>query len=303
MKKGLVFNLQKYSLHDGPGIRTTVFLKGCPLECAWCHNPESVSTQPELILLESRCIVCGECRRACPFGTAADQDQDAPQPVTMDCCTLCGACADACPAAAREVVGRAYTSAELMPLLLQDRVFYEESGGGVTFSGGEPLLQFEFLLQMLSACRGERLHTAVDTSGMCPTAHLMAVAPLTDLFLFDIKLVDSARHRQFTGASNELILENLRVLNSVHGNIWVRIPVIPGINDAQGDLEAAAGIAASLAGVRQVNLLPYHRTGVGKSERLGKNGFLKDLQPPSAASMRGAADVFEQYGLKTITGG
>jgi pyruvate formate lyase activating enzyme len=301
MKTGLVFNLQKYSLHDGPGIRTTVFLKGCPLHCSWCHNPESIAPRRELILLENRCIVCGECRRACPFGTTTDQDK--PQPTGLDCCTLCGACADACPAAAREVVGRSYTSAELLKLLLQDRVFYEESGGGVTFSGGEPLLQHEFLSEMLSACRGEGLHTAVDTSGMCPTAQLLAIAPLADLFLFDIKFIDPVRHRHFTGASNELILENLRALGAIHRNIWVRIPVIPGVNDTKHDLDSAAGFASSIDGVRQVNLLPYHRTGVGKFERLGMNGSLKDLQPPSAAKLKGAARVFERHGLKTITGG
>jgi len=301
MTTGLVFNLQKYSLQDGPGIRTTVFLKGCPLHCAWCHNPESISPRQEFIILESRCIACGECRRACPQG-ALTQGSD-PLPRVQEQCALCGACSDACPTAARELVGRRMTVAELLPLLLRDRLFYDDSGGGVTFSGGEPLLQFEFLAEALAACRAEGLHTAVDTAGLCPTAHLLEIVPITDLFLFDLKCIDADRHRYYTGAPNDLILQNLQALSRVHSNIWVRIPVVPGINDARAELDAAARLTASLAGVRQVNLLPYHRTGVRKSERLGMNGFLAGLQPPSAEAIQNAAAVFRSHGLKAVSGG
>ena len=300
MTSGLIFNLQKYSLQDGPGIRTTVFLKGCPLHCAWCHNPESISPRQEFIILESRCIACGECRRVCPHAVVG---QGSALPRVMEQCTLCGACSDACPTAAREMVGRNMTVAELLPILLRDRVFYDDSGGGVTFSGGEPLLQFDFLAEALAACRAERVHTAVDTAGHCPTAHLLAIAPLTDLFLFDLKCVDSDRHRQFTGVPNELILQNLQALSRIHSNIWIRVPVIPGINDSRSELDSAARLTASLAGVRQVNLLPYHRTGVRKSERLGKDGFLTGLQPASAEALSDAAVVFRAYGLKTVSGG
>ncbi len=298
---GLVFNLQRYSLEDGPGIRTTVFLKGCPLNCAWCHNPESISPRQEFIILENRCIGCGECRRACRYGAVVPADS--PLPRAMDNCALCGACMDACPTGARELIGRHLNSAELLRLLVNDRVFFDESGGGVTFSGGEPLLQFAFLREALSGCRAERLHTAVDTSGFCPTDHLVAIAPLTDLFLFDLKFVDAQRHEQYTGVSNRLIMENLRVLSTVHSNIWIRFPVIPGINDTRTELEAAARLAASLNGVKQVNLLPYHRTGIQKSRRLGKSGFLADLHPPSTDALLSAESVFRQYGLKTLYGG
>jgi pyruvate formate lyase activating enzyme len=298
---GLVFNLQKYSLQDGPGIRTTVFLKGCPLHCAWCHNPESISPSQEFIILENRCIACGECCRACPH--VGLTQGSAPLPRTVEHCDLCGACCDACPTAARELVGRRMTVDELLPLLLRDRVYYDDSGGGVTFSGGEPLLQFEFLAQALAACRSVKLHTAVDTAGLCPTPHLLAIAPLTDLFLFDLKCTDADRHQRYTGAPNDLILQNLQALSRIHSNIWMRIPVIPGVNDTREELDAAARLTASLAGVRQVNLLPYHRSGVRKSERLGKQGFLGGLQPPSAEAMQNAAAVFRSHGLKTISGG
>ena len=301
MTSGLIFNLQKYSLQDGPGIRTTVFLKGCPLHCDWCHNPESISPRQEFIILESRCIACGECRLACPHGEVIDGSALLPR--VMEQCVFCGACSDACPTAARELVGRRMTVDELLPLLLRDRVFYDDSGGGITFSGGEPLLQFEFLAEALAACRTERMHTAVDTAGFCPTEHLLEIAPVTDLFLFDLKCHNGDRHRQYTGASNDLILQNLQALSRVHSNIWVRVPIIPEINDTREELEAAARLTASLAGVRQVNLLPYHRTGVRKSERLGKNGFLAGLQPPSAEAIQDAVSVFRRHGLKAVAGG
>jgi pyruvate formate lyase activating enzyme len=170
-------------------------------------------------------------------------------------------------------------------------LFYDDSGGGVSFSGGEPLLQFEFLAEALAACRAEKLHTAVDTSGLCPTPHLLEIASITDLFLFDLKCIDADRHRRYTGAANDLVLQNLQALSRIHSNIWVRVPVVPGVNDTPEELDAAARLTASLAGVRQVNLLPYHRAGVRKSERLGMNGFLAGLQPPSAA-WRVTATIF-----------
>jgi pyruvate formate lyase activating enzyme len=298
---GLIFNLQRYSLQDGPGIRTTVFLKGCPLNCAWCHNPESISPRQEFIILESRCIGCGECRRACRHGAVVPVGS--PLPRSMEDCALCGACVNACPTGARELIGRQVSSAELIPLLVSDRVFYDESGGGVTFSGGEPLLQFAFLKEALSGCRREHLHTAVDTSGHCPTNQLLAIAPITDLFLFDLKFVDAQRHEKYTGVSNRLVLKNLKTLAGAHNNIWIRFPVIPGVNDSRAELEAAARLAASLAGVTQVNLLPYHRTGIQKSKRLGRTDFLVNLQPPSAEALLSADKVFKQHGLKTVTGG
>jgi len=301
MQSGLIFNIQKYSLHDGPGIRTTVFLKGCPLHCPWCHNPEGMSRQRELVVLESRCIGCGQCRLACRYG--ATIPGDGALPPRSEVCELCGACVEACPTQGRQIIGQEVSASQVLETVLQDQIFYEESGGGVTFSGGEPLSQPEFLRSLLAACRGRGLHTAVDTCGLAHPDDMLAVAALTDLFLYDLKFMDDAKHRRYTGVSNALILENLQALGRAHGRIWLRVPIIPGINDDQADLEAAARFAATVPGVRQVNLLPFHRTGLPKSRRLGQENGLVEVQPPSTEAMDCAVATFKQEGLTVKTGG
>jgi len=301
MQNGLIFNIQKYAVHDGPGIRTTVFLKGCPLRCAWCHNPESLSPEPEVIVLESRCAGCGECRAACAFG--ASLPGAGPLPARNELCSLCGACAAACPTGARQKLGEEMSVAKVLETALRDRVFYEESNGGVTFSGGEPLLQFEFLRAVLIACRANGLRTAVDTCGLAPTDRLLEIASLTDLVLYDLKFMDETRHKLHTGVSNTLILHNLRELGRHHSRIWVRIPLIPGVNDDPAELDAMARFAAAIPTVRQVNLLPFHRAGVGKLQRLGQPERLPDLQPPSSQAMDQAVQRFRNFGLAAKTGG
>jgi pyruvate formate lyase activating enzyme len=301
MQNGLVFNIQKYSVHDGPGIRTTVFLKGCPLHCHWCHNPEGISHRREIVVLESRCLGCGRCRLACRYGSVIPGD--GALPARSDVCEVCGACVEACPTQARQVVGQELSVSQVLKSVLQDRMFYEESGGGVTFSGGEPLSQPAFLHDLLEVCRRHGLHTVVDTCGLAQPEDLLAVAALTDLFLYDLKLMDDAKHRRYTGVSNALILENLQALGRKHGRIWLRVPIIPGINDEPADLEAAARFAAGVPGVQQVNLLPFHRTGLPKSQRLGRNSGVAEVQPPSAAAMARAADIFTSAGLTVQQGG
>ena len=301
MPSGLVFNIQKYSLHDGPGIRTTVFLKGCPLCCAWCHNPESISPRRELIVMEGRCAVCGECRSACPF--AGQIPGDTVLPTRNEPCTLCASCVEACPTGARQMVGREMTVAAVLDEVLQDRVFYDDSGGGVTFSGGEPLMQPRFVRALLEACRAHGLHTAVDTCGFGGLEHLLDWAPLTSLFLYDLKLMDDARHREFCGVSNAPILANLRRLAEVHYRIWLRVPVIPGVNDSEENFSAVAHFAASLRAIRQVNLLPYHPTGVAKFARLGRDFRLDPTARPSAERMEHAAALFRSFGLDAQVGG
>jgi pyruvate formate lyase activating enzyme len=291
---GRVFDVQRYSLHDGPGIRTTVFLKGCPARCLWCHNPESQSFAPEVLVVETRCVSCGTCATACPHGLP---------PPGSPLCTACGACAAACPAGARRVAGRETTVAEVMAEVLRDRVFYDESGGGITLSGGEPLAQPAFLEALLLACRKASVRAAVDTCGFAPRARLLALLPLVDLFLFDVKLVDDARHRALTGLPSAPILENLRALAAAHGNVWIRVPVVPGHTDAEADLAATASLAASLPGVRRVCLLPYHRTGAPKASRLGRPSPLPDLAPPSAGRMETLAALFRDRGLAVQIGG
>lgn len=311
MLEGLVSNIQKYSLHDGPGIRSTVFLKGCPLACAWCHNPETISAQPQVMAAPARCIRCGACHEVCPQGRAGP-------PVTGDVggreaanglsfsageCLACGACVEACPTGARSMVGRRMTVNALVEELLADRIFYEDSGGGVTFSGGEPLRQAEFLEAMLMACRDRGLHTAVDTCGFAPESDLLAIAPLVSLFLYDLKFVDETRHRAFCGVSNGRILSNLRALAEVHRNIWIRVPVIPGVNDQESELAAMAALVAELPGVRQVNLLPYHRSGLHKFEQLGRECQMASVTPPSPERMQAALAGFAAVGVPVKMGG
>jgi pyruvate formate lyase activating enzyme len=305
MEDGLVFNIQRYSIHDGPGIRTTVFLKGCPLDCWWCHNPESQSPESEILTLEGRCIRCGECRKACPQQNEAACGSPAAseEPPPTFRCIRCGACVAACPTGARQMVGRRMTVPEVVAEVIKDRVFYEESGGGVTVSGGEPLMQPRFLVSLLAACRTQGVHTAVDTCGYAPPEDLLAAAPLSDLFLYDLKLMDDARHRRYTGVSNAGVLGNLRALGGVHKNIWIRVPVIPGVNDDAENLEAAARFAAAIPGVRQVNLLPYHEAGAYKSPRLGRPYRLGKAAPAALASIDEAAARFRAAGLNVVVGG
>jgi pyruvate formate lyase activating enzyme len=291
---GRVLDVQRYSLHDGPGIRTTVFLKGCPLACAWCHNPESQSAGPEVLLTAARCLSCGTCATVCPHG--------APPPGPPPC-TACGACVEACPAGARQLAGREATVDDVMREVLRDRLFYDGSGGGATFSGGEPLAQPEFLAALLDACRAEGVHTAVDTCGFAPRERLLALVPRADLFLFDVKLVDDARHRALTGVPAAPILANLRALAAAGAAVWIRVPVVPGLTDDEADLAAAADLVARLPGSHRVSLLPYHRTGEGKARRLGRERPDLAVEPPSRERMERAAALFRARGILTNIGG
>lgn len=286
---GLVFNMQRFSVHDGPGVRTTVFMKGCPLDCSWCHNPESQSAAPAFVRLAHRCMRCGRC-----------SDDELSNPV------VCGRDehdVDACPTGALQMVGERITAPSLVRTLLDDRVFFDESGGGVTISGGEPLVQAPFVTEVLRRLRHEGVHTALDTCGFSPWPYLRDAAAYADLVLYDIKLIDSVRHEAATGVGNERILDNLRTLAEVHDNIWVRIPVIPGINDDDENLAATAAYLRTIPRIRQVNLLPYHPSGEAKFARLGKPYALHGTATPAPDQLDAIADRFRDHGLVATIGG
>jgi pyruvate formate lyase activating enzyme len=289
---GIVFDIRRFSIHDGPGIRTTVFLKGCPLECAWCHNPESQAADPELIMRPNRCLRCGACVEACPEDAIR---LGADGPITdLARCERCGLCTDACFSGARELAGRELTAAQVMAEIERDRPFYDESGGGATFSGGEPLLQPEFLLELLQTCRAGGIATALDTCGYAPYAVLDRIRPYVDLFLYDIKTLDDRKHRALTGVSNELIVRNLQALGKRGARIIVRVPVIPGINDGARELRAVGALVATLPSVVRVELLPYHRIGVEKYGRIAREYSLPELRPPSQEQMAVLAQILQQ---------
>ena len=293
--EGLVFNVQRFCTHDGPGIRTTVFLKGCPLHCPWCHNPEGLRPAPELMVQEGRCIRCGRCAEACPRHYPSEADGRL-------LCTACGRCVEACPAGARGIAGRTVTVGGLIDDLRKDRVFYEESRGGVTFSGGEPLFQPAFLMEVLKACRAEGFHAALDTSGCAPENILLEAAALADLILYDVKHVDDARHAEATGIPCAGILSNLEALCAAHSRVWMRVPVIPGFNDDESTMKELARLAARLPAVRKVCLLPYHRLGTDKRNGLGRPDTARVFSAVAAADLERLAAIFSTAGAAVSTG-
>jgi pyruvate formate lyase activating enzyme len=274
---GIVFDIMRFSTRDGPGIRTTVFLKGCPLACWWCHNPESQRQERELMLRPNLCIGCLACLEACPEG-AITSGPDGPLTDAQKC-RLCGTCQEYCYSDARQIVGRTMTVSQVMAEIRKDIPFYDESGGGVTFSGGEPLLQNEFLGALLRACKDEDLHTAVDTCGSVPWSVMDGLRADVDLFLYDLKALDDEIHLKYTGASNQRILENLVKLSERKQKVRVRAPLIPGINDSPDDLRRLVDFVAGLPNPAEVEMLPYHTAGVEKYRRLGRDYPLDGAQP------------------------
>ena len=253
--QAMIFDVQKNSTVDGPGIRTTVFFKGCNLRCQWCHNPEGCALQPQLLFYKNRCVGCGRCKQVCPY--------------SLEECDLCGKCEKACLSGARKICGREYTVEELVEEIVKDKLFYEVSGGGVTCSGGECMLYPEFLTELLKACKNEGVQTAVDTAGNVPYESFLKVLPYTDILLYDIKCFSEDLHRLGTGVSNALILDNLTKLSkSFKGKIIVRIPVVGGYNDDEREMQTIADFLKTLA-IQKVELLPYHTLGEHKYEALG----------------------------------
>jgi pyruvate formate lyase activating enzyme len=299
---GRVFDIKRYSIHDGPGIRTTVFLKGCGLRCQWCHNPESVDPGPDLMHWPARCVRCYACLRACPLG-AITKTADGAVAIDREKCDLCGRCAEACLYDAMQIVGREMSVEEVVAEVEKDRIFYEQSGGGVTLSGGDPVVQGGFAGAILDACRARGLPTALDTAGFSPAGPFEDLARRADLVLFDVKVVDEARHKTFTGVSNAVVLDNLRRLAAAGPEIWVRIPVVPGVNDDDDNIRRTIDLLLSLGKVRRVGLLPYHAGGLDKAGRIGRADHFRRFEAPSEERLAVLEAAFRSAGFEVRRGG
>jgi pyruvate formate lyase activating enzyme len=297
-EKGIIFNIQRYSLNDGPGIRTTVFMKGCSLKCKWCSNPESINAYPELMFYSLKCNKSEKCLQACPMG-AIEIVNNALR-IDRTKCNLCMECTKSCPSEALMCSG-SYVSVEKVVIEIEsDRTFYRNSGGGVTISGGEPLFQGEFVYELLKECKSRGLHTALDTSGHAPWNIMERVLNYVDLVLFDIKNMDPTRHMAGTGVDNELILSNLRK-TARQVTTWLRFPVIPGFNDSESNARELAQFASTIS-VEKVSLLPYHSWGEGKYEKLGRTYPFKDTPIPAEEHINSLKEIIESYGLMAEVG-
>lgn len=302
---GLVSDFQRFSIHDGPGIRTLVFLKGCPLHCIWCQNPETMTPNPEIMLIANNCIGCGDCAEACPGDYIMHGSAGRISDIDRDGCVLpeCDRCQKVCYANAISICGRYMSVSEVMEVVERDRQFYERTGGGVTISGGEPLAQPRFLKELLRSAKARKLHTAIETSGYANWETLRSVLKFIDLLLYDLKHMDSERHSRLTGVPNHLILDNLRRIDASGIPIRMRLPLVPGLNDSEENVRATADFASALSHLKALDILPYHRMGEPKWRQLDQSYALHGVCPPDREDVHALAEIAREYDIEVTVGG
>ncbi|SHJ57809.1 pyruvate formate lyase activating enzyme [Dethiosulfatibacter aminovorans DSM 17477] len=302
--KGRILNIQKFSIHDGPGIRTTLFMKGCPLECRWCHNPESIGYERDIMIDIEKCSSCGSCARLCAYDALKMVEVPEGKVLVKDknLCIGCGKCEVYCINEAISIVGRDMEVEDVIGELLKDRLFYEESGGGVTISGGEPLVQADFTAKILKKLKEEGIHTAVDTCGQVPFENFEKVMEYTDLFLYDLKIGDERKHLEYTGASNKRIIGNLKRLSEAGAEITARMIMVDGVNTEDEDIEKAIGILVE-TDISKINILPYHNISNHKYRKLGKSYNEEGMTVPSGKRMEEIKEMLEEKGYEVAIGG
>jgi pyruvate formate lyase activating enzyme len=300
-KSALIFDISRFSIHDGPGIRTTVFFKGCPLNCAWCHNPEGIKTKREILFRSDRCITCNDCVATCKQGAISNENPDF---IDRKKCIGCGDCAEACASRALELAGKECTVDELLEILLKDKPFYDESGGGITFSGGEPIIQQDFITELTEACLKEGISVALDTTGyMEDSDSFVKLCNKFDYILYDIKTLDGEKHLKYTSVKNDHILQNHKALAGNHPHVRIRYPLIPGINDSNEDINSLGNFVSGLKGIKNVDILPYHAMAKEKWKRLGRKYRLENITLHADETHEEIINILNKYGLTVNIGG
>jgi len=298
----LIFDIKRYAINDGPGIRITIFLKGCSLNCKWCHNPESTPRRQQQMYASDKCIGCSECVIHCPN----DALTLTPQGIVTNAnlCDMCGKCAEVCPTKAMEMTGELMTVDQVMSQIKKETILMDKSDGGVTFSGGEPLMHHEFLIEMLDACGKEGIHRCIDTTGFTNTKRLLEVAEKSEHFLYDLKMMDTDKHKEWTGVPNEKILENLKILAATGMSLNIRIPLIKGVNDDDKNIHESAKFIAALEGKKPlVNILPFHNIAEKKYEKLGQDYHKGIMDVPDINRQEEVLKIFKSYDLNALIGG